>query len=344
MRVGLIDFHTHFLPRSYPALPAGITEPAWPRMVATGDHTAMMFIGEREFRSFDDLYWNPAQRVAALDRTGIDVQVMSPLPEILSYWLDARAARVLTDAVNAAGAEMAAAAPTRLKCLGVVALQDVPSAVQQLEDFRGLGLVGVLVGSHVNGVSIADTRFDPFFAAAERLKLLVHVHGIKPAGLERMVGPGLMGAVLGIPHENTMAVASLMMRDILGTFPQLRLVFTHGGGGIGAVIDRMTHVWEKFPVMRETLKVPPLDYARRFHYDSAVFSPEYLGYLIGRLGAGQLLAGSDGPTEIGQTDLPGFVARAGVEGAALDAVLGGNAARLLGLAGLQECPSMQEPS
>lgn len=327
----VIDFHTHFLPRAYPALPAGWVEPAWPRMVVTSDTTATMYVGEREFRSFDDLYWDVSQRVAALDRTGIDVQVMSPLPEILSYWLEARAAVVLTDAVNAFGADMAAASRGRLKAMGVAALQDVPSAVRQLEGMPGMGLVGVLVGSHVNGKSIADESFDPFFAAAERLGMLVFVHGIKPSGTERMLGAALMGAVLGIPHENTMAVASFMMRDILGRFPQLKLVFSHGGGGIGAVIDRMTHVWNKFPAMQATLKQPPLDYLRRFHYDTAVFSPDYLGYLVQRLGADRLVIGSDGPTEIGQTDLPGFVARAVTDEAVRTALLGGNAARLLGL-------------
>lgn len=329
--VMVVDFHTHYLPHEYPALPAGQTEPAWPSMRRTGDRAATMFIGEREFRSFDDLYWDPAQRVAALDATGVLVQVMSPLPEILSYWLDPRAARVLTDAVNAFGAEMAAAAPTRLKAMGVAALQDVDAAVAQLKNFRAMGLVGVLVGSHVNGNSIADARFDPFFCLAEREGLLVQVHGIKPAGTERMLGPGLMGAVLGIPHENTMAVASCIMTDILGRFPGLKLVFTHGGGGIGAVLDRMTHVWEKFPAMQATLKMPPVEYARRFFYDTAVFSPDYLGYLVKRLGADRLLVGSDGPTEIGQTDLPGFVTDARLTTADRSAVLGGNAARLLNI-------------
>lgn len=325
----IIDFHTHFLPRAYPALPAGISEPAWPRMEPTGDSTAKMFVGEREFRDFDDLYWNPARRVEELDRTGVDLQVISPLPEILSYWLDPKAAEILTDAVNAFGAEMVAYAPNRLTGIGVAALQNVDVAVRQLESIKASGLIGVLAGSNVNGKSIASPEFEPFFAAAERLGLLVFIHGIRPAGVERMLGAPLMGAVLGIPHENTVAIASLMMVDILGRFPNLKLVFTHGGGGIGAVLDRMAHVWEKFPAMRGTLKISPAEYAKRFYYDTAVFSPAYLGYLAARLGADRLLAGSDGPTEIGQTDLPGFVTRAGISGVDRDGVLGGNAERLL---------------
>ncbi|RJG20976.1 amidohydrolase family protein [Massilia cavernae] len=330
----IIDFHTHFLPRSYPALPAGIDEPAWPRMVAADDGSATMFVGARQFRTFDDLYWDPARRIAAMDLAGTEVQVLSPLPEILSYWLDPRAALVLTDAVNAHAAEMVAYAPERLKGLGVVALQDVGTAIGQLDTIANVHrLAGIFVGSNVNGKSIASPEFHPFFAEVERLGLLVFVHGIRPAGLERMVGPPLMGAVLGIPNENTMAIASFMMSDILGRFPALKLVFSHGGGGIGAVLDRMNLIWEKFPAMRESLQISPLAYARRFYYDTAVFGADYLAYLVTRLGADCLLAGTDGPTEIGQTDLAGFVAQAGIEGAARAGILGANAARLLAGAG-----------
>ena len=325
----IVDFHTHFLPREFPARPADIDEPAWPRMEATSDTTAMMYVGSREFRSFDDQYWNAARRVEALDRTGVDIQVMSPLPEILSYWLNPQAAEIITDSVNQYAADMIAQAPTRLRALGVVVLQDVDVALRQLQTIKDHGLSGVLLGSNVNGKSVASVEFDSVYAKAEELGLIVFVHGIRPTGLERMVGPGLMGAVLGIPHENAMAIASFMMTDILGRYPNLKLVFSHGGGSIGAMLDRMTHIWNKFPAMRETLKVAPTDYARRFYYDTAVFGSRYLNYLADRFGPERILVGSDGPTEIGQTDLEAFVTHGGIRDAARDEVLGGNAARLL---------------
>lgn len=329
----IVDFHTHFLPHEFPAQPAGIDEPAWPRMVATGEASATMYVGSREFRSFDDQYWNVVRRVEALDRAGVDIQVMSPLPEVLSYWLNPKAAEIITDSVNQYAADMVAQAPTRLRALGVVALQDVDVAVRQLQTIKDLGLSGVLLGSNVNGKSVASSEFEPFYAKAQELDLILFVHGIRPAGLDRMVGPGLMAAVLGIPHENAMAIASFMMTDILGRYPDLKLVFSHGGGSIGAMLDRMTHVWDKFPAMRETLKVAPREYARRFYYDTAVFGSRYLSYLADRFGPERIFVGSDGPTEIGQTNLEAFVTDAGLSDAARDAILGGNAARLLASSG-----------
>lgn len=325
----IIDFHTHFLPRAFPPQPAGINEPAWPRMEATSATTATMYVGSREFRSFDDQYWDTERRIAALDRTGVDVQVMSPLPEVLSYWLDAKAAEVITDGINQYATKMVAEAPSRLRALGIVALQDVQIAVRQLQTIKNLGLSGVLLGSNINGKSVASPEFEPFFAKAEELGLILFVHGLRPSGLDRMVGPGLMAAVLGIPHENAMAIASFMMSDILGRFPDLKLVFSHGGGSIGAMLDRMNHIWNSFPAMQEKLKMSPAEYARRFYYDTAVFGPEYLDYLVTRFGAERVLVGSDGPTEIGQTNLEAFVTDASISGAARDDILGGNAARLL---------------
>lgn len=330
----IVDFHTHFLPHEFPAQPPGIEEPAWPRMVSTGQASATMYVGSREFRSFDDQYWNVARRVEALDRAGVDIQVMSPLPEVLSYWLNPQAAAIITDSVNQYAADMVAQAPTRLRALGVVALQDVDVAVRQLQTIKDLGLSGVLLGSNVNGKSVASAEFEPIYAKAQELELILFVHGIRPAGLDRMVGPGLMGAVLGIPHENAMVIASFMMTDILGRYPNLKLVFSHGGGSIGAMLDRMTHIWDKFPAMRETLTISPSEYARRFYYDTAIFGSRYLSYLADRFGPDRIFAGSDGPTEIGQTNLEAFVTDTGLGDAARDGILGGNAARLLASSGV----------
>src|SRR5689334_4721618 len=149
-----------------------------------------------------------------------------------------------------------------------------------------------------------------------------------------------MQAVVGVPHENTMVIGSFIVTDILGKFPNLKLVFSHGGGGISAIIDRMTLVWNKFAPMREKLKVPPNEYARRFYYDTAVFGSDYLGYLVKQFGVSQILAGTDGPTEIGERDIKGFVGRAGLSPAEVDKVIGGNAEKLLAsLAAVNRTPA-----
>jgi aminocarboxymuconate-semialdehyde decarboxylase len=327
----IIDFHSHVVPHRYPERPASISEPNWPSMERIDDRSSRMVIAGKPFRIFDSFYWNVDERIERLDAVGVAIQVISPLPELLSYWLASDAAEALTDFMNELVAEVVRAAPARFAGMGAVALQDPPRAVRQLGSFKSHGLRGVHIGSHVNGVSIADTRFYPFFEAAEALELAVFVHGIKPGAAHLMLGPPLMPAVIGVPHETAMAIGSLIMTDILKRFPRLKLVFSHGGGTIGAVLDRFDAVWAGFEVMRKDLSTSPAEYVRRFYYDTVVFSPQYLAYLAKVVGADRLIAGTDGPVDMGQPPIAKFLVDAGLSEAERSLVAHRNAERVLGL-------------
>jgi aminocarboxymuconate-semialdehyde decarboxylase len=327
MRV--IDFHTHIVPGRYPERPAACAEPLWPVMEKVDDLHSRMMIAGRQFRIFESFYWNIEERIARLDEVGVALQVISPLPELLSYWLEAEAAVALTDFMNDFVAAMVRSAPKRFAGMGAVALQDPARAVKQLAGFKKLGLTGVHVGSHVNGVSIADPSYYPFYEAAEAMGLFVFVHGIKPGGGNLMLGSPLMPAVIGVPQESALAIGSFIMTDILGRFPRLKLVFSHGGGTIGAVIDRMNAVWKEFAAMRTTLSIPPADYARRFFYDTVVFGPDYLAYLVKKFGVTQLIAGTDGPVDFGQPSIPALLAGAGIDAADQERIAHANAELLL---------------
>jgi aminocarboxymuconate-semialdehyde decarboxylase len=300
-------------------------------MEKVDDRHSRMMIAGRQFRVFESFYWNPQERIARLDEEGIAVQVISPLPELLSYWLAPDAAEAITDFMNEFVAGMVRAAPGRFAGMGCVALQDPARAVRQLPAMRdALGLRGVHIGSHVNGVSIADERFYPFFEAAESLGLFVFVHGIKPGGGALMLGPPLMPAVIGVPHENAVAISSFIMTDILRRFPRLELVFSHGGGTIGAVIDRFHAVWKEFEPMRRAVGSSPEEYLRRFSYDTVVFGPDYLAYLAKKVGASRLIAGTDGPVDFGQPRVPDLLEAAALPPADRELIAHANAERLLG--------------
>jgi len=327
----VIDFHAHIVPKEYPRCPAGINEPAWPSMTRVDDQSSQMFVGDKPFRIFESFYWDVDERIAQMDKNGVAMEVLSPLPELLSYWLDPQATVVLTDFMNGFVGDMVRKAPDRFQGLGAVALQDVDKAIAQLDAVKNEhGLKGVLLASHVNGTSLADPKFHPFFAKLEELGLVALIHGYKPS-LDRLLGSPMMAPVIGVPHENTSVVGSFIMMDILGKFPDLKLIFSHGGGGIGAVIDRFDMVWRTFEAMRVNGDVAPKDYAKRFFYDTVTFSPEYLGYLVQAFGADRFVAGTDGPTEIGQKDLPGFLGQAGLSERESKLIMQENALRLLSL-------------
>ena len=271
----VIDFHSHIVPSRYPDRPSGVAEVNWPSMEPIDDTHSKMVIAGRQFRVFESFYWNVEERIGRLDEEGIAVQVISPLPELLSYWLAADAAEAITDFMNQFVADMVDAAPDAIRGNGLRRAAGPGSRRASARTHQeSLGLRGVHIGSHVNGVSIADPRFFPFYEAAEALGLFVFVHGIKPGGAALMLGPPLMPAVVGVPQETAVAISSLIMTDILGRFPRLRFVFSHGGGTIASVIDRFNAVWKEFEPMRKALAMPPEEYLRRFYYDTVVFGPD----------------------------------------------------------------------
>jgi aminocarboxymuconate-semialdehyde decarboxylase len=327
----VIDFHTHIVPGRYPDRPRSCAEVNWPVMEKIDDRRSRMVINGKPYREFESFYWNGDERIARLDEQGIELQVISVLPELLSYWLEVDAAVAITDFMNEFVAGMVYSAPRRFAGMGSVALQDPARAVRQLEAMRQeLGLRGVHVGSHVNGVSLADARFYPFFEAAEALGVFVFVHGIKPGGAALMLGPPLMPAVIGVPQETAVTISSFIMTDILGRFPKLKLVFSHGGGTIGAIIDRFNAVWKEFKAM-QVVAMPPIDYVRRFYYDTVVFGADYLAYLVAKLGASQMIAGTDGPVDFGQPRVPDLLAAAHIPPPDRERIAYTNARSLLGL-------------
>jgi len=289
-------------------------------------------IDGREFRTLEAAYFDLGSRLALMDREGIGLQVVSPLPELLGYWLDADVAIQLAGLTNVTAAKIQTAAPGRIAALGMLPLQDIPSAVAMVPELAESGLHGIEVGSNVNGHSIADPMFDPVWEALTRHDLAVWVHGARPAGTERLLGPGMLVNVIAIPQDCTLAIASFIATDVLARHPTLKLGFAHGGGGFGALLDRLEFVWQNYPALHDTSSISPRQYAKRFCYDTVTYSVPYLRYLLDAFGADNLICGTDGPTAGTQYDCANFVMEAcRGDGASAEKILSGNATRFFGL-------------
>ena len=168
----VVDVHCHVVPERFPPYAGKGRDVPWPSMAdAHACHKHVMISG-KAYRTVSDGCWSVPRRVADMDAMRIERQALSPMPELLSYWLPAEDAAALLRYINDQIAEMAAAAPGRFVGLAGVPLQDMDLALRELERaVKQLGFAGVELASHVNGVSIGDARFAPFFAEAERLVL-----------------------------------------------------------------------------------------------------------------------------------------------------------------------------
>lgn len=275
-------------------------------------------------------------RIAAMDAQGLDVAALSINP----FWYHAErdAAAELVRIQNEALVEICAQTPERFVAFATASLQHPDLAVEQIETAaRKLGFRGVGVGGSVNGEELANPRFDPFWAKCEELGLLVFLH---PQGTQelaasgRLDGNGLLTNTIGNPLETTIALSHLIFDGTLDRFPGLKICAAHGGGFLPSYANRSDAVCRTFPQRVGPLpNKQPTDYLRdgQLYFDTIVFTPEALRHLIAETGPGQIMVGTDYPFPWTSTEVDLVLNTPDLSDDDRIAILGGTAARLLGI-------------
>jgi len=331
-----VDVHTHFVPETFPPMGDRPGGDRWPQMQRLDAHTAQVMISGRNFRTVTDECWSVERRLEGMEATGVSREAVSPMPELLSYWAEAAPARDFARQINEGIARLVEQAPDRFSGLGMVPLQDPDLAAAELAAVKALGLVGVEIGSNVEGRPIGDPRFLPFFQEAAAQGLAIFVHSFHPLGRERLVGPGPLENYVGFPLDQAFAVASLITGGVLERCGGARIACSHGGGGLAMVLPRLNHGWSLSEALRQALPRRPEEYARRLYFDTLVYDPRPLRYLLELVGASRLVVGSDYPFDI-QEKPPGKALSevADLAPADREAITTGNALRFLGLTAVE---------
>jgi aminocarboxymuconate-semialdehyde decarboxylase len=276
-----------------------------------------------------------AERLARMDAQQIDVAVLSINPN----WYDATR-DVVVDVIriqNEGLAEFCGAHADRFAALASVALQFPDLAAQQLEHaVKTLGLHGVAVGGSVAGMELSDEKLHPFWAKAEELGVVVFIHPQASGVLtNRLKGNGLLTNVIWNPLETTIALSHLIFEGTLDRFPGVKICAAHGGGYLPSYMNRSDHGCTTFPAQCKAgvPKKHPTEYVKQMYYDSLVFTPEALRHLVAEVGAGQIVMGTDYPYPWVTEPVRHILETPGLNDTAREAILGGTAAKLLGLSG-----------
>lgn len=311
----IVDVHTHFVPEKLPNMMNHSGSERWPitRCVCGQPHHKQVMISGKSFRTITDQCWSAAKRLEDMEFEKVDMQVLSPMPELLSYWFEPKDTLEFSKHINFGLSKFIENHPERFIGLGMVPLQDPEMAAKELSKLKNnYGLKGVEVGSHINGRSIGDPFFDPFFAEAEAENMVIFIHAIHPIGRERMVGPSSLLNFIGMPTENALSVASLITSGVMEKFPNLKIYVSHGGGTISTMLPRLIHGWNMMEEIKELIPKTPDYYAKKLFYDTLVYDTRTLRFNIDYFGSSQLLIGSDYPFVIREKNPGNWISELGL--------------------------------
>ena len=274
------------------------------------------------------------ERLKAMDAQAVDMEVLSVNP----FWY--RQTRDVSEKIvkthNEKLAELCAARPDRFAAFASLSLQFPDLAVQELETaIKKQGLKGAAIGDVVGDDDFSDPKFHPVWAKAEELGavLFIHPQGV-PELAKRLQGNGWLGNTIGNPLGTTIALQHLIFQGTLDKFPGLKIVAAHGGGFLPSYADRSDHACFVMPAGCDPniqLKKKPTQYLNQLYFDTLVFTSEAIRHLVAQVGASQMVLGSDHPYPWQQHVVDHIFACTTLTDAQRVAILGGNAARLLGI-------------
>ena len=293
------DLHTHYYPASYFELIRNAGGEFSFGSDPTG-RTIIRYQGARFFGVTAPMT-DPLQRLADMDRVGIDVEVVSlstPNVFFVEGERQAEVARVANDAY----ADLIAQHPARFKAFASIPMDAPDAALEELDRALGtLRLNGVVLLSNIRGRALTDPTYRPFFEEANRRRLCIFLPPMLPANAAAF-NEYVLGPLVGFPFDTSLAVARMCFHGMFRDFPDIRWVIGHLGGAIPYLMERLDNGYRDFAECRAHIDALPSTYLKRLHYDTVSFSGPALRMVRELVGVDHMVMGSDYPHMLGSID------------------------------------------
>jgi len=271
---------------------------------------------------------SPEKILDEINKSGADAVLLCPWVSLVRYEAKPEESLDACQVQNDALVSLVKKYPKQVKALGMVPLQDVELSIKELERMMKVGLKGVEIGTHVNGVYPGDARFRPFWEACESLGAFVFIHPVEGGGRAEL-RDYYMWNVIGNPLETTVAAGHLILSGMMDAYPSLKILLAHGGGALTHLRGRLDRGFKQRPEINKVISKPPTEYLKQFYFDTITHDPLILRGLVDFVGADHVLLGSDYPFDMGNENPVDLVRSANLGAENEKKILGGNASLLL---------------
>lgn len=302
-----IDMHSHILPKNLPD---------WEKKFGYGgfiklDHhkpkMAKMMLGNKFFREINHNCWDPEVRIKEYQKFNTNVQVVSTIPVLFSYFAKPKDGLEVAEFLNNDLASIIKKYPKNYIGLGTIPMQSPELAVIELARIKKLGLKGVQIGSNINNKNLNDPEFFPIWETCQQLDLAVLVHPWNMMGKADMENYWLPWLV-GMPAETARAICSMIFGGIFEKFPNLRVNFCHASGSFLSTLGRIEHGFNCRPdLVAVDNSVNPKKYCGHYWVDSITHDSDMLNYVLKKQGSNRVTLGSDYPFPLGDLEIGSFI-------------------------------------
>lgn len=324
-----IDVHTHLRVGASADLAEPHFEPEMDPRTFFSPEESLRY--NKELRSQPDQvakFNDPEARLEDMDKQGIDMQIISIIPPQYYYWLDRDLSVQACRLQHERFAEVVQRWPDRFAAIGNIPMDHPDLAVEVMRECKlDFGFNGVEISADVNGGDLDDRRYDPVWEAAVEHDMTIVMH---PQGFThgQRMGDYYLVNVVCMPLASTVAVSRMILGGVWHRYPDLKMVVVHGGGYLPFYFARTDHAYSVRPELRKHIDRDPSEYLRKIYFDTTVFNPRMVEYLVDEFGEDHVLMGTDYPFDMGPTDPLAFLAEARLSESARAKIVGGNAARL----------------
>jgi aminocarboxymuconate-semialdehyde decarboxylase len=294
-----LDLHTHFYTdeffRCVRDLPSEFSF-----ATSSSGQTIITYRGARFFGVTPPMT-DVSKRLEDMDRTGIDVEVVSlSTPNV--FFTEAQHQPEVARMINDSYAELISRHPNRFKGFASIPMDAPDEALVELHRvIDELKLNGVVLLSNIGGKPLTSPEYRQFFAEADRMGLCIFLHPMLPANSDSF-REYVLGPIIGFPFDTSLAVARMCYDGLFEDFQNIRWIIGHLGGAVPYLMERMDNGYRDFADCRQKINKLPSEYLKRLYYDTVSFSEHALSMVKNIVGADHMVMGSDYPHLLGSID------------------------------------------